>query len=81
MSQPVAGPLSVHSPRALPLGTREVKEVGGQAVAGSWAFQCFQLLGPGRLLCRAWHLCPKTATQDALGFEEEAELVWESWEW
>lgn len=81
VSQPVAGPLSVHSPRALPSGTREVKEVGGQAVAGSWAFQCFPVLGPGRLLCRAWHLCPRTATQDAPGFENEAELVWESWEW
>lgn len=44
VSEPVAGPLSVHSPRALPLGTREVKKVGGQAVPGSWAFQCFQVL-------------------------------------
>lgn len=88
VSQPVAGPLSVHSPRALPLGTREVKKVGGQAVPGSWAFQCFQVadspnspLGPGRPLCRAWHLCPRTATQDAPSLEDEAELVLESWEW
>lgn len=68
-------------PRALPLGTREVKREARLCLAPGLS-SAFMLtvqtpLGPGRPLCRAWHLCPRTATQDAPSFEDEAELVLE----